>query len=247
VAGEDFRFTLSGPDLDRWLPGWLPCLDGRLTQEEAIGRLPPEYQAAAHQLLERLAGERLLVDGPLEAAHRPRSWRLAVEGTGALRPGLEALADAPSAGSAVAVLCQDTLDFSEALRFNERCLRGDAPWLWISCAALARGYVSPVFLPNAGPCLACLFGHFQRLSPLPDLYDELIRHGEEKRPFAAAPFPPPALTILEQLTAWKVDLLARPDPSAAVFLLHVLEVKSLEVTAHPVLVDPECLACRGRR
>ena len=57
----------------------------------------------------------------------------------------------------------------------------------------------------------------------------------------------PAIAIRQQLAAWKVALLAQTEPPAAAFLLHVLEVKSLEVTAHPVLVDPECPACRGRR
>jgi bacteriocin biosynthesis cyclodehydratase domain-containing protein len=244
VAGEDFRYTLAGPGLESWLPDWLPLLDGRLTLDEALARLDPRHHAAARQLLDHLAGERVLVDGPVEAAHPARRLRLIVEGTGLLRSGLEALA--AETGDLVRVLCQDRLDVEEALRFNERCLLGAFPWLWVSCAAMSRGYVSPVFLPDAGPCLACLFGHFRRLSPLPELYDELVGHARAGRAIVPVPFPQPAAAILQQLAAWKVELLADDEPAAAVYRLHVLET-SLEVSAHPVLVDPECPACRGRR
>jgi bacteriocin biosynthesis cyclodehydratase domain-containing protein len=117
----------------------------------------------------------------------------------------------------------------------------------VSCAALSRGYVSPVFLPDAGPCLECLLRHFRRLSPLPELYDELLGHAQSGGRFTTASFPAPAIAILQHLTLWKVNLLERREPAAAVYHLHVLEVASLEVSGHPVLVDPECPACRGRR
>ena len=247
VAGEDFRFTLAGPGLDAWLPGWLPLLDGRLTLDEVLSRIAPEHHSAARQVLDHLSGERVVVDGPVEAAHPARRYRLVVEGTGLLPIGLETLSEAGAGPPAAVVLCQDRPDVDEVLSFNERCLRGDAPWLWASCAALSRGYVSPVFLPGAGPCLACLFGHFRRLSPLPELYDELASHARAGGSIAAAPYPVPAVAILQQLVAWKVDLLTRAEPPAAIYRLHVLEVASLEVSSHPVLLDPECPACRGRR
>jgi bacteriocin biosynthesis cyclodehydratase domain-containing protein len=119
--------------------------------------------------------------------------------------------------------------------------------MWTSCAALSRGYVSPVFLPDCGPCLACLLGAFRRLSPLPELYDELAAHARAGGRIAAAPFPAPGVAILQQLVAWKVDLLSRPEPPAALYRLHVLEAASLETAAHPVFLDPECPACHGRR
>jgi bacteriocin biosynthesis cyclodehydratase domain-containing protein len=247
VAGEDFRCTLSGPGLDAWLPAWLPLLDGRLTLAEALAHLAPEHHAAARVLLEHLTGERLLVDGPVHMVPAAERYRLAVEGAGVLREGLQALADSAVTGPPVAVLCQDRLDLGEALHFNKRCLGGAAPWLWVSCAAGSRGYVSPLFLPEAGPCLACLFGHFRRLSPLPELYEELVRHDEAGGSFAAVSFPPPAVALLQQLVLWKADLLSQQEPPPALFRLHVLEVASLEVTGHPVLVDPECSSCRGRR
>jgi bacteriocin biosynthesis cyclodehydratase domain-containing protein len=247
VAGEDFRWTLAGPGIASWLPAWLALLDGRRTLDEMLTQLAPEHHAAARQILDHLAGERVLIAGPVEAGHSDRRHRLLVEGTGLFRAGLEALADAYPALPVVAVLCQDRPDIDEVLRFNERSLRSASPWLWISCAAMNRGYVSPVFLPDAGPCLRCLLGHFRRLSPLPELYDELAEHTRAGGRLAAVPFPAPAVTILQQILVWKIDLLAREEASAAMYRLHVLEAASLEVSSHPVMVDPECRACHGRR
>ena len=246
VAGEDVRFTLSGPGLETWLPGWLPLLDGRRSLDEALSGIDPRHHTAARALLERLSGERLVIEGPPELAPRPAPTGLLPQGAGPLRAALDALA-APAGAHGVGVLCQDRLDLDEALGFNERCLKGGLPWLWVSCAALSRAYVSPVFLPDAGPCLACLLGHFRRLSPLPELYDELVSHARHGGAFAPAAFPEPGLVVLAYLARWKVDLLSRPEPPAAIYRLHVLEACSLEVGSHPVLLDPECRACRGRR
>jgi bacteriocin biosynthesis cyclodehydratase domain-containing protein len=248
VAGEDFRYTLSGPGLGDWLPGWLPLLDGSRTLGEALAALPEPQRAAARQVVERLCGERVLVDGPTEAAHAPRRYRVAPEGRGILREALEATAaeEAPEA-VALPVLCQDSLDYDEALRFNRRCLDGEVPWLWLTCGPLGRGYVSPAFLPNAGPCLACLLGHFRRLSPLPELYDELAEHARRGGALAAAPFPPHAAAVLAHTLRWKAELLGRAEPPSAPYRLHVLEVATLELTAHPVFRAPECEACAGRR
>ncbi len=245
VAGEEFRYTLTGPGLDTWLPALLELLDGKHSLDELFSPLAPERQAAARQILDHLAGERILVDGPVESAHPGRKHHLSVEGTGVLRSGLQGTSPSPDSVPA-RVLVQDKLDLDEALRFNTHCLQNKAPWLWVSCAAGSRGYVSPVFLPDAGPCLACLFSHFRRLSPLPQLYDELVHHARTGGTFASASFPLAGVTILQQLAIWKVDLLAHPEP-AVVYRLHVLEVATLEVSAHPVLVDPECQACHGRR
>jgi hypothetical protein len=79
------------------------------------------------------------------------------------------------------------------------------------------------------------------------LYDELADHARAGGRIAAGPFPTPGLAVLQQLVAWKVDLLARAEPPAAVYRLHVLEAASLEAGSHPVFVDPECPACHGRR
>src|SRR5262249_9506871 len=104
----------------------------------------------------------------------------------------------------------------------------------------------PLFRPAAGPCLGCLLPHFRRLSPAPGLYDDLAAHARAGRPLAPAPFPPPAAAVVRQLLLWKADLAAQAEAPAALYRLHVLEVASLEVTAHRVFVDPECPECGGR-
>jgi hypothetical protein len=88
VAGEDFRYTLTGPGLETWLPAWLPALDGSRTAEEWLGQLPPERRDPARQLLARLYGERVVLDGPA-AAHAPAPHLLRPEGTGLLAEKLK--------------------------------------------------------------------------------------------------------------------------------------------------------------
>jgi bacteriocin biosynthesis cyclodehydratase domain-containing protein len=248
VAGEDFRYTLAGAGLEAWLPDWLPALDGSRALDDLLARLPEERRDQACELVARLYGERVLTDGPARAAHVAGRYRLRPEGSGPLHAALaEGLAGWPEGAPALPMLCQDRLDYDEGLRFNERCLAGEAPWLWASCGPMSRGYVSPVFLPDAGPCLACLLHGFRRLSPAPELYEELIEHARKGRAITPVPFPAPAVGILRQLVAWKSELLEQVDPPAALYQLHVLEVSSLEVTAHRVFFDPECPSCRGRR
>jgi hypothetical protein len=76
-----------------------------------------------------------------------------------------------SAGPALHVLCQDRLDYDEALRFNLEPPRRFGAVDVGDGGPLARGYVSPVFLPTSGPCLGCLIRHFRRRSPAPEIYD----------------------------------------------------------------------------
>ena len=64
-------------------------------------------------------------------------------------------------------------------------------------------------------------------------------------PLAPLPFPPPAAVMVQQLLLWKAILAEESEAPAALYRLHVLEVSSLEVTAHRVFVDPECRACGG--
>jgi bacteriocin biosynthesis cyclodehydratase domain-containing protein len=248
VAGEDFRYTLEAPGLEKWLPGWLPTLDGRRTLAEAVAALPEELRAEARRLVGRLYGERVLIDGPAAAAHRPRRCRLAAEGSGPLRDALAGAAgDTDPGAEVVHVLCQDRLDYDEALRCNRRRLEGAAPWFWVTTGPLSRGYVSPAFLPDAGPCLECLLRGFRRLSPAPELYDDLADHAARGGAVAPAPFPAPAVALLLDVLRWKVALMEERDTPAALYRLHVLEVAELEVSAHRVFADPECPACCGRR
>src|SRR5262245_55623318 len=118
VAGEDFRYTLSGPGVEGWLADFLSRLHGTERLEAAVARLPDEHRTLALQLTARLYGERVLVDGPAAAAHSARACRLAVEGSGAL---CDELAKDWGEGVALPVLCQDRLDYEEALRFSRRC------------------------------------------------------------------------------------------------------------------------------
>jgi bacteriocin biosynthesis cyclodehydratase domain-containing protein len=245
VAGEDFRYTLTGPGLDGWLPGWLAELDGRSSLDEALARLPPAHRGPAQQLVERLYGERVLIDGTAADAHAPACWRLAPEGSAAWAAGWPPAA-VDVLGRTLPALCQDRLDYDEALRFNRRCLQTGTPWLWASTGPMSRAYVGPLFLPDAGPCLGCLLYHFRRLSPAPDLYDALADHARAGRPVAPAPFPASGVAIVQHLLLWKAALAEESEAPAALYRLHVLEAASLEVTAHRVFVDPECPECGGR-
>lgn len=240
IAGEDFRYTLSGPALGTWLPGLLRTLNGRLVAD-LLTDFPAEQRATAAECLERLYGERVLIDVPAEQAHRPAAHRLQLEGTG---PLLAHLAEAQDPYLPVLrVYCQDRLDYGSALQFNRDCRRGTTPWLWITTGPMSRGLVSPVFLPDAGPCLECLVRHFQRLSPVPELYDALIRHQEQGGSVEPTQFPAEGIALLVALVRWKRLLLAEPLTPAAVYRLHVLEGATLEVTTHSVLTDPYCPEC----
>ena len=247
VAGEDFRYTLTGPGLERWLPPLLALCDGRTSVDEVLARLEAGQQDAARQLLARLYGERILVSGTARDAHAPRACRLAVEGSGELADRLRG-PNGEGGSEVLHVLCQDRLDHEEALRFNRERRGGASPWLWASTGAMSRGYVSPVFLSDAGPCLGCLLGHFRMLSPAPELYDALAEHARRGGVLEPVHFPPEATAALEQLVRWKARLLAASEAPAALYRLHVLEVDTFEVSAHAVFRDPECPDCgEGRR
>ncbi len=243
VAGEDHRYTLSAPGLETWLPGLLARLDGRRTLREALAPLDATQRDSAAELVERLRGERILVDAPAELAHPARRFRAAFEGCGPLKDGdSTGIAGRP----ALRILCQDRLDYDEALRFNIDCLSQHSPWIWATTGPLSRGYVSPAFLPGSGPCLGCLIRHFRRLSPAPEIYDGLIAHAQEKRPIAPVSFPAEGLDLMRAILRWKIAALGDPSPPAALYRLHVVETASMEVSTHRVFLDPDCPDC-GRR
>lgn len=214
VAGEDLRFTLSAPGVETWLPALFAALDGRPV-EEALKAVEGPRREEARRLVERLRGERVLIEASAAAAHRP----------------------SPD----VRVLRQDTLDFDAALRFNRDAT---GPWIWASTGPAQRAYVSPLFLPDAGPCFECLFRHFRGLSPAAEIYDALIEHARAGGELRPSSFPAAGEEIVRQLVAWKIASAAFPEPPAALYRLHVVEAASLEVSTHPVLADPECPGCR---
>jgi bacteriocin biosynthesis cyclodehydratase domain-containing protein len=246
VAGEDHRYTLSGPGLEAWLPGLLAACDGRRPLDDILVGLDGSFRSQARQVVDRLYGERVLVDGPVERAHEPMAYTLAVEGAGPLADRLAA-AGATTATDArrLFIFCQDRLDYAAAMEFNARRLRDGESWIWATTGPMSRGYVSPAFLPGAGPCWACLLGQFRRLSPVPELYDSLIAHARGGQAVAPVPFPAEGVEVLAQLVLWKRDQLGRHDPPSALYRLHVLELDAMEVTVHRVPIDPECPACGG--
>lgn len=241
VAGEDFRYTLTHAGLDEWLPAILARCTGRETVDDLFRGLAEPQRSTLLQVLRRLHGERVLVDGPAEAAHVARRYRWQVEGDGVLADGLRSRA--PTDGEPLTVLVQDRLDYDAALACQRRCQRSASPWLWVSTAALQRGYVGPLLLPDAGPCLGCLLRGFRRLSPAPEIYDALLDHARQGRPFARADFPDTGLLILQGLIAWKLQLAEQAEAPVPLYRLHVLECESMEVSTHRVLLDPECPDC----
>ena len=110
-----------------------------------------------------------------------------------------------------------------------------------SIGPLARAYVGPLVLPDAGPCLACLLGHFRLLSPLPEVYDVLLAHAG---PFSPAPFPDAGIAVCAALVAWKLAQVGAEPASPAVYALHVVDAASLEISSHRVFRDSEC-TCAG--
>lgn len=248
VAGEDLRYELTGAGVEQWAPDFLTHLAGRRGLDEIVGELDQRWRAAAVELVERLYGERVLVDGIAEDVHRAARFAIAVTGSGELRRRVEA-GHPPAAatdGTVLRILCQDRLDYAEVLRFNRRCLREGDAWLWATSGPLSRAFVSPVVRQNGGPCLACLVRHFERLSPAPEIYADLVAHAESDGVIEPVPFPEDGTTILAALVAWKIAHLADVQPQAAVYRLHVLELATMEVSVHPVPLDPECAACAVR-
>ncbi len=247
VAGEDDRYTFASPGLEDWLPALLARCTGATALGTLLTDLPADLRTQAQALIERLYGERVLVDGTAADAHTARPRRVIVAGQGELYDRVFSTQTHADEGEAIHVLCQDRLDYHEALMSQREARRAGEPFLWASTAAVSRGYVSPVFLPDAGPCFGCLLRAFRRLSPAPELYDALLGHGERGEPFAPAPFPEEATLVLQALVQWKLAQLEAAAPPAALYRLHVLELETMEVITHRVFLDPECPECLGSR
>lgn len=244
VAGEDYRYTLTGAGLERWLPDLLGRLTGRDTVATLLGALTEDQRRHAQQIIERLYGERVLVDGPAAAAHVPRRFGHHVIGSGALCDRLQSDSPTDECQPRITLLCQDQLNYAAALAAGTTARQRREPFLWASYGALERAYVSPLFLPDAGPCLACLLRTFQRLSPAPEIHNALLDHGNAGQAFAPADFPAEGIELLDGLVRWKLAQAELPAPSAALYRLHVLERATFEVNTHRVFVDAECPQCR---
>lgn len=244
VAGEDHRYTLERTNLEVWAPAFLASLQGRTPLPELLAALPAAHRDEARALVEALAGERALAEGTAADAHRPARWRARVRGTGPLRAALEAdLKTELEAAPELTIFCQDRLDLAEAREIARAARAEGRALLWATVAPLARAYVSPVFLPDAGACLDCLLDNFERRSPVPGLHAALSVHAAAGGALVPAPAAPGALSVLRGLVAWKLDQLAQSLPAAELYMLHVLECATFEVSAHAVLRDPACATC----
>ncbi|MCA9239798.1 MAG: hypothetical protein KDA37_06350 [Planctomycetales bacterium] len=244
IAGEDVRYSLKVGHHIEAITTVLRRCNGQRTPQELLREIPVSARTDAAGLLDRLYGERVLVDGVAADAHVAADYEPAAEGAGQLFERMQA--SAPPARP-LALLCQDTLDYQAALDFNRRCRRAHAPYLWATTGPWNRGYVSPVFWPGAGPCLACLLRHFQRLSPAPQLYDALAEHGRRGGEFTHTDVAPEAISMLELIARWKIKEVGKTTPATAAFRLHVVEVECMEVSVHRVYVDPLCPECALER
>jgi bacteriocin biosynthesis cyclodehydratase domain-containing protein len=246
VAGEEFRYTLRAPSLDKWLPQWLSRFEQEIEWSPGLDQLPAERRPAAKEIISRLYGERALQEGTVEGLPPLSPLRWVVKGSGELSDCLRASMPSVSADTvSAAVLCQESLDYAAALDFNRRCRQsGLAAWLWVSCGPMGRGLVSPVFRAHAGPCLACLIRNFQRLSPAPEIYEHLIEHARAGGKIPPVPFPAPAREVLATLARWKIESSTATAPSAGLYRLQVLEINTMACTTHNVFCDPHCPDCR---
>jgi bacteriocin biosynthesis cyclodehydratase domain-containing protein len=245
VAGEDYRYTLASPGLERWLPDLLARCTGQQTLGALLDSVAAEQRSNAEKLIDRLYGERVLVDGSAAAAHTGRHYAHHVTGSGLLAERLQRHLAPAADKPRITILCQDQLDYAAALAAGARCRQQREPYLWASYGALQRAYVSPLFLPDAGPCFACLWRAFQRLSPAPEIYDALLQHVGDGQALTPADFPAEGIDILVGLVRWKLAQAELAAPAAALYRLHVLERGSFEVSTHLVFVDVECPQCRG--
>lgn len=238
IGGEDIRYTLRGPAIERWLPALLGDI-GTASAGGALASVPEAHRRAAESLITRLVSERVLVEAPPRP--RPSPFRIEMVGAGALAEALRgrvqrAVEDAP----VLRVLVQETLDYGAALAFDRAARREVPAWLWVTSGPAARALVSPVFLADGGPCAGCMLAAFRRLSPAAELYDALLAHGARGGAFAATPLSDEAASVVAALVAWKARALAEPDPPAAVFELHALELASFAISTHPLAIDPDC-------
>jgi bacteriocin biosynthesis cyclodehydratase domain-containing protein len=247
VAGEDYRYTLTGAGLDRWLPDFLTRCKGKETLAALVACLAEGQRALAQQIVERLYGERVLVDGSAETAHAARSYGRSVTGQGVLCERLRRELTPDEGQPRILIFCQDRLDYAAALAAARGARQAGDAFLWVNYGAMQRAYVSPLLLPDAGPCLACLLHTFQRLSPAPEIYDALLAHGKQQRTFAAADFPAEGVEVLHALATWKLAQAELPAAPAALYRLHVLERTTFEVSTHRIFIDADCPECHGGR
>lgn len=242
VAGEAYRYTLRAPDIEAWGPPLLEAFEGGARVGDALARVPSAVREAARTLVVDLYGERVLVDAPGTVAPAPAPPRIEPVG-GAPWASRLRTPDGVATEGTLAVLCQDALDYEAACAFGRARRAARERWLWVSTAPLARAYVGPVLLPDAGPCMTCIDRGFLRLSPAPEVLLALRTEALGPGGIRPTPFPEPGLDVVAALVQWKAQALAWSEVPRGVFDLHVLDVATFEVTAHRPLLDPTCPDC----
>src|SRR6478752_7090687 len=116
VAGEDHRYTLTAPQLERWLPALMERLNGKDSLAALLAPLTLDERQAALEIVTHLYGERVLIDGTAADAHRERNFRVEIQGNCQLCDMLrERYAPAIANGTtALVILCQDNLDYEQS-------------------------------------------------------------------------------------------------------------------------------------
>ena len=84
IAGEDVRYSLRAGACALSLAALLLRCDGSHSLDALLLEISEADRAGSHQIVERLYGERLLIDGPVEQLAVANRYRLAVEGRGEL-------------------------------------------------------------------------------------------------------------------------------------------------------------------
>ncbi|MBK7995428.1 MAG: hypothetical protein IPK14_19225 [Blastocatellia bacterium] len=245
VAGEDYRYTLTGANLDSWLPSLLAKIDGNKLTKEILENFDEPLKEQALAILERLYGERVLIENVVLKIATKENYKLEIFGSGKVFELLQNLAEKDfnkDSKNIIKILCQDRLDYQQILTFNQQRLMENSLFLWVSYGAMTRGFVSPIFFPNIGACLACLISQFKQLSPTPEIYQELIEQAPKS--IKAVNFPDYGVKMLEQLVLWKLSFLQETELPASIYRLHVLEISSLEISSHQVFIAPDCPGCR---
>lgn len=243
VAGEDLRWSLEAAGIEQWLPRVFEVLDGGGTVDEAVDSAVGADRVLVSETLRRLLGERVLVE-PTRRPALASPHGFVFYGEGALKDAMGALCVPPSAGQALLhVFVQDSLHLASAMDFNATRLSGAEPFLWATTGPLARAFVSPVFLPSQGPCLECLLRGFRRISPAPELWDALLNHSRAGGVVEPSLCSEVGIAMLVQLILAKRAWLAETEPPAALYDLHVLDLRTLEISTHALESDECCESC----
>jgi len=134
VAGEEFRYTLRSPSLEQWLPQLLSSFAREVEWRPLLNQLPCERHQQALEIISRLYGERVLLEGNGDHSHMPSPLRWVVEGSGKLSERLR--------GAVPAVLTNALPGYSRL------CGR---PRFQLALPPVRRGRVALDFVRTYGP------------------------------------------------------------------------------------------------